>query len=117
MAYRIGDALVCVTQQMFYGFCPALERMRVRKSVRTAVCVQSVRICFNTLTKCMQELLVGSNRLRALAADYFDSTPALKCVDLSHNQLELVPESLLKLINLERLNLDNNDLVFIGAME
>lgn len=111
MAYLIGRRVkMCHATNVLW----LLSRIREKTCQKVAeqLCARSaVCKCFNTLPKCVQELLAGSNRLRAVAVDYFDCTPALKCVDLSHNQLELVPESLLKLINLERLNLDNNDLV------
>jgi Leucine-rich repeat (LRR) protein len=59
----------------------------------------------------IKELILGRNYLTAKALEiFFHATPDLHCLDLGHNNLREVPESLFYLKKLNRLNLENNRL-------
>jgi len=62
-------------------------------------------------TSSLQTLIIGRNFLTTKNTNYFFSDfPKLSILDLGHNFLNSVPESLFDLKNLKRLNLEGNKL-------
>lgn len=62
-------------------------------------------------TSTIKELILGRNYLSEKSLNsFFNQTPELHYLDLGHNLVEQVPESVFKLQKLTRLNLENNKL-------
>ena len=59
----------------------------------------------------IKEMILGRNYLSKMALDsFFNSFPELHYLDLGHNNLDEIPESLFNLRKLGRLNLESNRL-------
>ncbi|MBC7712052.1 MAG: hypothetical protein H7177_01845 [Rhizobacter sp.] len=59
----------------------------------------------------LKQLILGRNYLNAKALDsFFNEIPNLHFLDLGHNYITEIPESLYRLTKLKRLNLENNKL-------
>lgn len=59
----------------------------------------------------IKQLILGRNSLSNESLDtFFNDTPALDYLDLGHNNVSTIPESIFNLMKLKRLNLENNKL-------
>lgn len=59
----------------------------------------------------LKELILGRNYLSAASLEtFFNEMPELHCLDLGHNTISEIPESIYRLTKLRRLNLENNKL-------
>ena len=59
----------------------------------------------------IKQLILGRNQLDSEALQiFFTNVPSLQYLDLGHNNISVIPESIYMLIKLRRLNLESNNL-------
>lgn len=57
-----------------------------------------------------QEIHAGYNSIQELSAEFVESIPGLKILDLRDNKISEIPDNILLLQALERLDVTNNNL-------
>ena len=57
-----------------------------------------------------QELHVGNNQIKEVTATHMEHLPAISVLDLRDNKIDKLPDDIVQLQSLERLDVTNNDL-------
>lgn len=57
----------------------------------------------------LQELHVGNNSIREVSATHLENLPSISVLDIRDNKIEVLPDEVVLLQTLERLDLSNNN--------